>query len=186
MNNITTTSSEQHALATPRGMGFDVGRLSHSHLAERLSYDKATGVITWKVSPVSRIPAGSVAGSTSDKGYTVIVCMGRLYQAHRIAWLLTHGTWPDGDIDHINGIRSDNRIANLRDVSRSVNQQNLKRARRDNQSGLLGVKQTRSGSFEARINVHGRYVHIGTYPTAHEAHAAYLSAKRNSHQGCTL
>ncbi len=184
MNQITT--QENHALAPQRGMGFDVGRLSRDHLAERLSYDGDTGLFTWKKSPVPRIPVGTVAGCTSDKGYTVIVCMGRLYQAHRIAWLLAHGEWPTGDIDHINGIRSDNRIANLRDVSRSVNQQNLKRARRDNQTGLLGVKRARNGAFEARINLQGRYVHLGTFPAAAEAHEAYLSAKRNNHEGSTI
>ena len=126
------------------------------------------------------------AGSVNDKGYIVIRCFGRLYHAHRLAWLLTHGAWPAGDIDHINGIRTDNRIANLRDVSRSVNQQNLKTARRDNQTGLLGVKKTRCGTFEARINLNGRYVHLGTFPAAAEAHQAYITAKRKHHEGCTI
>lgn len=157
-----------------------------ARVVEHLHYDGASGVFTWKKSPTPRIPAGSVAGSISDKSYLVIVCMGRLLQAHRIAWLLTHGKWPLGDIDHINGNRTDNRIANLRDVTRSVNQQNLKGARRDNTTGHLGVKRARNGRFEARINLHGRYVHIGTFPTAAEAHAAYLTTKRNHHEGCTI
>ena len=151
-----------------------------------LSYDPQTGVLTWKKSPTPRIHVGAVAGSISDKGYVVIICLGRLLQGHRVAWLLTHGAWPAGDIDHINGIRTDNRIANLRDVSRSVNQQNLKTARRDNQTGLLGVKKTRCGTFEARINLNGRYVHLGTFPAAAEAHQAYITAKRKHHEGCTI
>lgn len=181
MSNLAQT---EFSAPAPRGMGFDLAL--RDQLAERLNYDCATGVLTWGRSPTPRIPAGSVAGSTSDKGYTVVVCMRRLYQAHRLAWLLTHGDWPTGDIGHINGNRSDNRIANLRDVTRSVNQQNLKRARRDNQTGLLGVKRSRSGSFEARINLNGRCVHIGTFSEATAAHEAYLSVKRNNHQGNTL
>lgn len=150
-----------------------------------LLYDGDTGRFTWNAAPVQRIPAGSVAGGLNSEGYRVVRCMGVLYLSHRLAWLFCNGSWPSGDIDHINGVRDDNRIENLRDVSRSVNQQNLKRARRDNATGLLGVKRARKG-FEARINVSGRYVHLGTFSTPTAAHAAYLAAKRQHHEGCTL
>jgi hypothetical protein len=173
----------QESTASPEGAALAV--LRH-WLLEFLSYDQITGLFTWKTSPAKRFPVGIKAGSVNDKGYIVIRCFGRLHHAHRLAWLLTHGAWPSGDIDHINGVRADNRIANLRDVSRSVNQQNLKAARRDNQNGLLGVKKTRCGTFEARINLNGRYVHLGTFPAAAEAHQAYITAKRNNHEGCTI
>ena len=155
-------------------------------LMEFLDYDQSTGLFTWNSSPAPQFPIGTQAGSVNSKGYIVIRCHGRLYLAHRLAWLLTYGKWPAGDIDHINGNRADNRITNLRDVTRSVNQQNLKSARRDNATKHLGVKRANSGRFEARINLHGRYVHLGTFPTAAEAHAAYLTTKRNHHEGCTI
>jgi hypothetical protein len=181
MNAVTTTES---TALDPRGMG--KLKPSRAQLAERLNYDRETGLFTWKKSPTPRIAVGTAAGSTNEKGYIVIVHMGQILMAHRIAWLFAHGEWPKGDIDHINGNPADNRLCNLRDVTRSVNQQNLKRARRDNGTGLLGVKRARNGSFEARINVQGRYVHLGTFLTAGEAHQAYLTAKRTNHQGCTL
>ena len=96
------------------------------------------------------------------------------------------GAWPKGDIDHINGKRDDNRIANLRDVPRAVNRQNVLRARADNRVGLIGVKASRNGTYEARIGVNGKYLHLGTYRTAEAAHAAYVSAKRQHHIGNTL
>lgn len=154
-------------------------------LGERLAYDAKTGAFTWRVAPAPRFAVGSRAGSLNSNGYVVIRCAGRLYHAHRIAWLFSYGFWPDGDIDHINGNPADNRLNNLRDVSRSVNQQNLRRARRDNATGLLGVKRARN-RFEARINVGGRYVHLGTFDSPHAAHAAYLAAKRQHHEGNTL
>lgn len=156
-----------------------------SELMRWLSYGGDTGIFTWRISPVPWLKAGHRAGSMNSNGYTVIRCMGELHAAHRLAWLFIRGQWPKGDIDHIDGRRDANAIANLRDVSRSVNQQNLKRARKDNRSGLLGVK-TAGKNFEARINVQGRYVHLGTFETAAAAHAAYLAAKRQHHQGCTL
>lgn len=171
------------SIDTPDGAALAV--LRH-WLMEFLAYDPDTGMFTWRTSPTPRFPVGSRAGSVNANGYIVIRCHGILYPAHRLAWLFAHGKWPKGDTDHINGNRADNRRANLRDVTRSVNLQNLRRARRDNRAGMLGVKKTRSGSFEARINLGGRYVHIGTFKTAAEAHGAYLAAKRNNHEGCTI
>ena len=177
------TFSNLDSIETPEGAALAV--LRH-WLMEFLIYDQDTGKFTWRTSPTPRFQAGKQAGSVNSSGYVVIRCNGTLYPAHRLAWLFTRGKWPIGDIDHINGNRADNRSANLRDVTRSVNQQNLKQARRDNQTGMLGVKKTRSGSFEARINLGGRYVHIGTFKTATEAHNAYLATKRENHQGCTI
>lgn len=106
--------------------------------------------------------------------------------AHRLAWLYVYGEWPNGDIDHIDGDRLNNRIANLRDVSRRVNLENQRRPKACNKSGFLGVKTFRDQRFQARIQVRGVQLHLGTFDTPHEAHAAYVAAKRNLHQGCTL
>jgi hypothetical protein len=94
--------------------------------------------------------------------------------------------FPCGDVDHINGIRDDNAIANLRDVSKRVNQENLKHANSANKScGLLGVTKCRD-KWRAAITANGVARHIGVYPTPTEAHAAYLQAKRTLHAGCTI
>jgi hypothetical protein len=154
-------------------------------LMERLAYEPKSGHFRWRIAPSNQHPAGSLAGSMNSKGYAVIRTLGALHLAHRLAWLFVHGAWPSGHIDHINGVRSDNRLENLRDVSRSVNLQNQRHARSDNKAGLLGVKRARKG-FEARISADGQYLHLGTFDTPAAAHAAYLAAKRQLHKGCTL
>ena len=128
---------------------------------------------------------GEVAGRKTKRGY-VEVHVGRAkYSAHRIAWLFFHGTAPDGDIDHINGVRSDNRICNLRCVSRRVNLENQHRPHRGSTTGFLGVSLS-GNRFQAKICSNYKYIYLGTYLTAEEAHLAYLEAKRRLHTGCTI
>lgn len=95
------------------------------------------------------------------------------------------GEWPIGDIDHINGIRHDNRWSNLRVVSAQVNQQNRRRANANGRAGLLGVNPYKN-KFRAYIKIDGRTKYLGSYETADRAHAEYVAAKRQFHEGCTL
>jgi hypothetical protein len=152
--------------------------LTAARLRELLHYDWTTGLFVRKVGCQNDIKPGDVAGSRTSKGYVRIKVCRVMHMAHRLAWLYMHGEWPVGQIDHINGVPSDNCLANLRDVSQSVNLHNISRARKGNRSGLLGVSQ-HSGSrrWQARINVNGRHFHIGTFDTIAEAHAAYLAEK---------
>jgi hypothetical protein len=150
-----------------------------------LVYDPADGVIRWRVSNGSRARAGSIAGAIEAGGYIRICIDGRFHRAHRLAWLLAHGAWPTRSIDHINGNKADNRLCNLRDVTANVNLQNIRRARSDNRSGLLGVARDKTG-FRAVIKVAGKQKYLGTFPTPELAHSAYLSAKRLLHEGNTL
>lgn len=155
-------------------------------LRAALSYDPQTGMLHWKVS-TGRVKAGDVAGSRVQ-GY-VQVRLGRVrYYAHRVAWLFSHGAWPCGEIDHINGIRDDNRIVNLRDVSTAINRQNLRSPPRTHgtKSGFLGVWVDEHNRFGARITVGGKTHHLGMYGSPQEAHDAYVSAKRRLHPGGTL
>jgi hypothetical protein len=150
-----------------------------------LDYDPDTGIFRWLVSR-SGIQMGAVAGtgSVSDCGYIRIKVNGTKFRAHRLAWLYTHGTWPDHQIDHINGNRADNRIANLRDVSQSTNMQNQTRPQKSNTSGFLGVSwHIGKKRWDARISVNERSQHLGSFDTAEEAHAAYLAAKLRLHPG---
>jgi hypothetical protein len=104
---------------------------------------------------------------------------------HRLAWMYVYGKWPRNDIDHINGNPLDNRIENLRDVTELGNNQNLRRPKKGNISGFLGVAPNHS-RWLAKITVSGKQIYLGTYNTPEEAHQAYLAAKRVLHSTCTI
>jgi hypothetical protein len=122
-----------------------------------------------------RKPVGSVIGSIGANGYIVIRIYGQLYRAHRLAWFYTHGCWPAEHIDHINGDRSDNRLANLREASVSQNLGNAKRSK-NNTSGFKGVCRGRGDKWRATICVNGKRRKIGSFSTPEEAHKAYCAA----------
>lgn len=164
--------------------------LTAEQLRELLNYDPETGIFTWRLVAKGRA-VGSRAGTVHTAGY-IQICVGprtdrlRIY-AHRLAWLFTHGIWPSEDIDHINHDKSDNRIANLRELSRSLNQQNQIHGHKGSMTGLLGVVfNKKNGKFLARIHVNGRSKQVGTFESPEEAHAAYVQAKRKLHPANTL
>jgi hypothetical protein len=160
--------------------------IDQHQLKTMLSYDPDTGVFVWLVRASDKTKIGSVAGYIETTGrYWAIGLNGHHYFAHRLAWLYVHGKWPDNDIDHINGIRTDNKLCNLRDVTRRVNLQNLKAAKPNNLTGLLGVSKAR-GKFWARIWIGKKRISLGYFYTPEEAHIAYLDAKRRLHEGCTI
>ncbi len=173
--------------------------LTADRLRELLRYDPETGVFTWLDRPESDFAtrhgwriyqgqfAGTVAGTPDLKGYVLIRVLGTYYKAHRLAWLYMTGAWPEQHIDHKNGVKNDNRFANLRDVGRATNMENQRRASSRNSTGLLGVSPHRkTGKFCAFIKANGANRYLGLYPTPELAHAAYVEAKRQLHEGCTL
>jgi hypothetical protein len=180
----------KHRVYTPRREYLTHGDdgLTSEHLRSILSYTPSSGVFVWVLPGCMRMRPGDQAGSTNKKtGYAKIRIQGKEYASHRLAWLYTHGHWPIGDIDHINGIRNDNRISNLRDVTRSVNCQNQRSARSDNSCGHLGVSlNKKSGKYQARIWHKGKLLYLGSFVAAEEAHAKYVEAKRSLHEGSTL
>lgn len=119
--------------------------------------------------------AGTVAGTTTKDGYVVVGIGNRLFKAHRLIWLWVTGSWPTQLIDHVNGIKSDNRFSNLRDVSVAVNLQNSHRPRRNNKSGYLGVFKD---ATRPRWGAKFRGQHLGWFSTPELAHDAYSAAKR--------
>ena len=131
-----------------------------------LDYEPNSGVFTWK-RPVSNRPAGSVAGSVNAIGYHVIAIAGKDYGAHRIAYLMMTGRKPPSAIDHINGIRSDNRWENLRLATTSQNAMNAD-VRADSCSGLRNISKVGS---RWRVKLKGRGVvhHVGYFETAMDA-----------------
>jgi len=113
--------------------------LTQERLKHLLHYNPDTVVFTWLSKPSRRINSGSIAGRIKPKkGYVEIGISGRIYLAHRLAWLYIYGTWPKEQVDHINGIRNDNRIKNLRLATTSQNQWN-KKMQKNNTSGIKGV-----------------------------------------------
>ncbi len=153
--------------------------VSREEVAALLNYDPQTGLFTHKVDGHKR-KAGAVTGRLDNKGYVRIRLLGYEFKAHRLAWLLTYGTWPAAEIDHINGCPSDNRIMNLRDVSVAENGWNRAKAMRNNKSGYLGVSSV-GGRFHAQIGVNGAQISLGWFDTAEAAASAYLAAKTRLH-----
>lgn len=161
--------------------------ITHDRLREVLRYDEDTGKIFWKVSCSNRAKAGSEAGSRTSKGRMSIAVDGRRYLAHRLAWFYVHGEFPSGEIDHIDGDPTNNRISNLRDVDRTTNAQNNRRAKRISRSGLLGAFWfERDQCWVSKIRINGKLTHIGYFKTAEAAHEAFIAKKREHHHGCTL
>lgn len=142
-----------------------------------LQYDPETGVFVWRVDRQANKLKGKVAGRMIGP-YWSLNLFNRNHSAHRVAWLYVHGEWPKHQIDHINGDKTDNRIANLRDVTKSLNMHNIAAPRRDSASGLRGVGWHRSSQkWRAQLSVNGRRVHLGNFSTKEEAYEAYISAK---------
>ena len=160
--------------------------LGADRLKELLSYSPDTGEFLWLVSG-GGVAAGGVAGAPRTDDYRKIQIAGRHYLAHRLAWLYVYGRWPPKELDHVNGIRDDNRITNLREANKSQNQGNQRKARTDSYTGLLGASWERGGNkFRAQIKLNGKPKHLGMFSTAEQAHQAYLKAKRELHPFCTL
>ena len=165
---------------------YNTGRvLTTGRLREVLAYDADTGIFTRLERSAAKVRIGDIAGGIDPQGYTLIRVDLKRYRAHRLAWLYMTEVWPDGQIDHINGIRSDNTWGNLRDVTNTINCQNKHQARSDNKSGFLGVSRDKK-AWRAVITINGARKYLGRHETPEIAYAAYLKAKRRYHEGCTI
>lgn len=150
--------------------------------ASLFEYDKKTGGITLKLETDG---SKSVQMTTDHKGYMIVSGFGRggAIKAHRLAWFLAYGEQPKMDIDHINGNKSDNRLCNLRLVTPSENMSNQRKAKANAPTRYIGVRVTgRKKPFAAQITKNGKQTYLGSFATAKEAHAAYLSAKTTIHR----
>lgn len=160
---------------------------TQARLRELFALDEATGVLKRLITTSNRCVAGKRAG-TLDKstGYRRVRVDGVVYGEHQVILCMRTGLWPVGQVDHRDGGRDKNMPKNLRDVSRRVNQENKRKAHKNNQTGYLGVYKQRNGRFGAKITSHGVVHNLGTFDTALEAHNVYLAAKRVLHVGCTI
>ncbi len=141
-------------------------------LKSLLTYNAETGWFRWNRRRGSR-GAGKLAGSPDKKGYINISLSRKLYKAHRLAWLYVYGEWPNGEIDHINWVKNDNRICNLRAVTRGENMQNTQRA--DKGVSLKGKV------WRARITINKRQIFLGYFPDRDSALAARKAAETLYH-----
>ena len=138
-------------------------------------FDYTNGTLIWRENRGNNKVKGRVAGYHNQHGYILIALNNVRYRAHRLAWVYVYGSIPNHlDIDHINGVRDDNRVENLRLVTVQQNMMNNTVAR--------GYRyRAKNNNYEAFLGVDGRRVYLGVFPTAHQARRAYLEAKQIYH-----
>jgi len=159
--------------------------LTQERLKEILNYNSDTGEFTWLIyANRNGAHIGDKAGCISHYGYIIIGIKNRDYRAHRLAWLYIYGEWPKDQIDHINGVRFDNRINNLRSVTNAINGKN-QRIRDCNTSGVCGVYWDKSRKkWAAEIIVNHKKIYLGRYHNIKDAAIARKNgeAKYGFHQ----
>lgn len=155
--------------------------ISRDELVKILDYDKTDGTFRWKVKSC-RKEVGSIAGYKRSDGYIQIVIKRKPYMAHRLAWVYEFGRITDFDIDHINGIRCDNSISNLRKATRTQNNQN----RKINKNSISGVKgvgwNSNKQQWVARCTVNGERIYIGSFDDIKSAEVVVREFREKNHK----
>ena len=165
-------------------------KLEPQELRALLNYDPNTGVLTWNPRGLGAFNsprafkswntrfAGKVAGYfCSVKGYGGITINGKRYLTHRVCWAVYYGKWPEGQIDHIKGIKTDNRISQLRDVSCQDNRRNMPKPI-NNKSGVVGVSWfKRDSKWQAGIMIDGKSKYLGAFTDKQDAINARKAAE---------
>ncbi len=153
--------------------------LTQKTLLELFIYDAITGIFYRKIKVANRSKVGEIAGYKDNNGYHMICINRKYYSIHRLAWLYVTGKWPLDQIDHINGIRNDNRICNLREVTNQQNTMN-KATQSNNTSGHKGV--CRYGrKWSARIMVNRKSLWLSAFEDYNAAVEAYCVAAKKIH-----
>jgi len=154
--------------------------LTQEKLKEILSYDQTTGVFVRLVSGRGgRSRVGDVVGCPNGDGYLHSKIKGKHYLIHRLAFLFVEGYFPENQVDHKNGVVTDNRWLNLREVTQFCNMQN-QRLSTANKSGFTGVIwHKQAGKWNASIRINRKLIHIGLYATATDAAIARVEYEDN-------
>lgn len=167
-------------------------------IREILEYRPLDGVFYWRNEGRAGFnnsaifhKAGDIAGTKRKvDGRVVIRINGKLYLRYRLAWLWVTGVWPLAEIDHIDGDPTNDRFSNLRDASRTKNQENMRLPQKTKESSaFLGVyanKKGRKKRWRSAISVAGKQISLGAFYNEIDAYEAYVHAKRNLHEGCTI
>ena len=157
--------------------------MEHSYLTSILHYCPETGVFTWKL-PRPKIQVGKEAGYLKkNRGYIYIEIDGKSHSAHRLAWFYMTGCLPQNQIDHINRNRADNRFQNLREATCAQNRANSKHSNKHGMKGVRLCSWVPEGKrrWTAQISHNKKVIHIGSFHTAEEAHAAYCRVAKELH-----
>lgn len=162
-------------------------------LRQLLNYDPETGKLFWKERTVGLFPDERChlawnARYARKEAFTAVIGgykRGRIfhgnYSAHRVIWAMNYGYWPTQQIDHIDLVRTNNRLTNLREVTVNQNRQN-RRALSNNKCGLKGVSWDASkNKWRAYIQCDGKPMAIGTFDTKEEAYSAYCIEAERQH-----
>ena len=165
-------------------------RVNEQIIREALDYNPETGELTWRVRPPSHFLtkklfkiwnkrySGKKAGSFRKDGYLQVKLNRKPYLNHRISWFLYYGCFPNNQIDHANGVKTDNRIQNLRDVTHQQNAMNRKKEIRNN-SGVTGVRfSKRLKKWRSEIKCKSKYYYIGVFENFDDAVAARKEAEQ--------
>ena len=152
-------------------------KLTQERLKEALHYDPETGIFVWKIS-TGNVKTGDIANCLSFYGYIRIQVEEVRYPAHRLAWLYIYGYFPENDIDHIDRVKTNNRINNLREVSMSCNMRNTGN-QKNNTSGVKGITFDKiNNKWKARVKVNGKTKHLGRYKDFNDAVCARLAGEQ--------
>ena len=146
------------------------------------NYDPESGILTWK-NPCNRKSQfiGKRAGYTDPIGYTYVSFKNSRYLLHRIIWLIVTGKWPENEIDHINGIKNDNKLENLREATSVQNKMNCEKRKR-NKSGYKGVSwDKQKQKWRAQISIRGKRLHLGYFDNKGLAAYEYNLAAKKYH-----
>tara|TARA_R110000822_G_scaffold281251_1_gene402945 strand:- start:3129 stop:3617 length:489 start_codon:yes stop_codon:yes gene_type:complete len=154
--------------------------ITQERLHELLDYDPDTGVFVWRERR-GAVKSGTTAGRIHHSGYREISINNKKYLSHRLAWLYVYGAFPDDQIDHINGVKTDNRLVNLRESTNTQNAYN-RGLMPNNSTGLKGVCFNKiRNRYQSQIVVNKKVIYLGTFSSPEEAHAAYCKAAEKLH-----
>lgn len=153
--------------------------ITQNKLKSKLHYSPYLGTFIWVEARKVGSKIGDVAGSKDTHGHIQIKIGGKLYLAHRLAWLYMTGSFPKDEIDHVNGIRDDNRLVNLREATKNENQYNS-RIRKDNTSGKKGVS-VKGNKYMASARINKEKIYLGLYDTLEDASRAYQKFAKEHH-----
>ncbi len=152
--------------------------ITQKEIRKLLYYDSVEGNLFWKVNRCRSAKSGMIAGGVDHDGYRYIKVSGTRYSAHRLIWLYHYGSFPENETDHINRIKDDNRIENLRDVSRMCNMRNSN-VYSNNKTGVKGVYWHKTKErWGVTVRIMNKDYHVGYFDDFDESVLTRLAVEQ--------